>query len=150
MQDTWFHRWARKIPWGRNGSPLQCSCLGSPIGRGGWRVPSPWGHQLNYSSRSEMNVSPCSHPNLKSRIEDKDPSHFVKHSFTKSNNSFSRDTLRISPRLLWAGKKLWNSNGRKLSSSAWSLEYTVDLFFPVFIVFPFRISPFCLIPLFFF
>ena len=33
-----FHSWAGKIPWEGNGQPLQCSCLGSPIGRGAWRA----------------------------------------------------------------------------------------------------------------
>ena len=32
--------WGRS-PGGGNGSPLQCSCLGSPMGRGAWRATVP-------------------------------------------------------------------------------------------------------------
>ena len=31
-----FDLWVRKIPWKRNGNPLQCSCLENPMGRGAW------------------------------------------------------------------------------------------------------------------
>ena len=31
-----LHPWVGKIPWRRNGNPLQNSCLGNPIDRGVW------------------------------------------------------------------------------------------------------------------
>ena len=34
-----------RSPGGRNGNPLQYSCLENPTARGAWRVYSPWGHQ---------------------------------------------------------------------------------------------------------
>ena len=33
-----FDSWVRKIPWGRNGSPVQYSCLRNPMDRGAWRT----------------------------------------------------------------------------------------------------------------
>ena len=39
MQETQRHRsnpWVGKIPWERNGSPFQYSCLGNPLDRGAW------------------------------------------------------------------------------------------------------------------
>ena len=33
-----FNPWVRKIPWRRNGNPLQYSCLGNSMGRGAWRA----------------------------------------------------------------------------------------------------------------
>ena len=36
--------WIRKIPWRRNGNPLQVSCLENPMDRGAWLATySPWG-----------------------------------------------------------------------------------------------------------
>ena len=37
--------WVRKIPWRRNGYPLQYSGLGGSIDRGAWTGHSPWGHK---------------------------------------------------------------------------------------------------------
>ena len=39
-----FNPWVAKVPWRRNGNPLQCSCLGNPMDRSlvGY---SPWGHK---------------------------------------------------------------------------------------------------------
>ena len=31
-----FDRWVRKVPWRRNGNPLQCSRLENPMDRGAW------------------------------------------------------------------------------------------------------------------
>ena len=31
-----FDPWVGKIPWSRNGNPLQCSCLENSSGRGSW------------------------------------------------------------------------------------------------------------------
>ena len=31
-----FDHWVGKIPWRRNGNPLQFSCLGDPVYRGAW------------------------------------------------------------------------------------------------------------------
>ena len=33
-----FDPWTGKIPWRRNGNPLQCSCLENPMDRGAWRA----------------------------------------------------------------------------------------------------------------
>ena len=33
-----LHPWVGKIPWRRNGNPLQNSCLGNPIDTGVWRA----------------------------------------------------------------------------------------------------------------
>ena len=33
-----FYPWVGKIPWGRAGNPLQCSCLENPMDRGAWRA----------------------------------------------------------------------------------------------------------------
>ena len=37
-RDNRFNPWVRKIPWSRNGNPLQCSCLGNPMDRGAWQA----------------------------------------------------------------------------------------------------------------
>ena len=34
-----------RFPGGANGNLLQCSYLGYPMDRGGWRSYSPWGHK---------------------------------------------------------------------------------------------------------
>ena len=39
-----------------NGTPLQDSCLENPMDRGGWQVPSPWGHK----SRTRLSNSATS------------------------------------------------------------------------------------------
>ena len=36
MQETWFDPWVGKIPWRRNGTPLQYSCLETLMDRGAW------------------------------------------------------------------------------------------------------------------
>ena len=36
VRERWFHPRFRKIPWRRNGSPLQYSCLENPMDRGAW------------------------------------------------------------------------------------------------------------------
>jgi len=33
-----FDPWVGRIPGGRNGNPLQCSCLGHPMDRGAWEA----------------------------------------------------------------------------------------------------------------
>ena len=33
-----FDTWVRKIPWRRNGLPLQYSCLENPMNRGAWKA----------------------------------------------------------------------------------------------------------------
>ena len=33
-----FNPWVRKIPWRRNGNPLQYSCLGNPMDRRAWQA----------------------------------------------------------------------------------------------------------------
>ena len=33
-----FDSWVRKIPWRRNGNPLQYPCLENPLDRGAWRA----------------------------------------------------------------------------------------------------------------
>ena len=33
-----FDPWVRKIPWSRNGNPLQCSCLKNPMDRRAWQT----------------------------------------------------------------------------------------------------------------
>ena len=38
MQESWVDHWVRKIPWKRNGYPLQYSCLENSMDRGAWRV----------------------------------------------------------------------------------------------------------------
>ena len=35
-EGVWVHRWLWKVPWRGHGSPLQCSCLESPMDRGAW------------------------------------------------------------------------------------------------------------------
>ena len=42
--ETWFDPWSGRFPGGRNGNPLQYSCLGNPMDRGAWRA-SPWGRK---------------------------------------------------------------------------------------------------------
>ena len=42
-----FNPWVRKIPWRRNGNPLQYPCLGNPMDRGPWlatvhRITKSW------------------------------------------------------------------------------------------------------------
>ena len=36
--DALFNSWIGKIPWRRNGNPLQYSCLESPMDREAWRA----------------------------------------------------------------------------------------------------------------
>ena len=38
MQETGFNSWIRKIPWRRNGNPLQYSCLENSMDRGEWQA----------------------------------------------------------------------------------------------------------------
>jgi len=38
-----FHPWVGKIPWRRNGNPLQYTCLENPMDRGAWRATA---HQI--------------------------------------------------------------------------------------------------------
>ena len=45
MRETWFNPWVRRSPGGGYVNPLQCSCLGNPMNRGGWTMDSPWGHK---------------------------------------------------------------------------------------------------------
>ena len=33
-----FDSWVGKVPWRRNGNPLQYSCLENPMDRGAWRA----------------------------------------------------------------------------------------------------------------
>ena len=41
-----FNLWIGKIPWReKNDNPLQYSCLGNPMDRGGSGVTVPWGHK---------------------------------------------------------------------------------------------------------
>ena len=35
-QETWVQSWVWKIPWRRNGNPLQYSCLENPLDKGIW------------------------------------------------------------------------------------------------------------------
>ena len=35
-QETWFYPWVGKIPWRREGNPLQYSCLENSIDKGAW------------------------------------------------------------------------------------------------------------------
>ena len=37
---SWFDPWVREIPFEGNGNPLQYSCLGNPLDRGGWQAKS--------------------------------------------------------------------------------------------------------------
>ena len=37
-QETEIDPWVKKLPGGRNGNPLQYSCLGNPVDRGAWRA----------------------------------------------------------------------------------------------------------------
>ena len=34
VRDTGFDHWVGKIPWRRDGYPVQCSCLENPVNRG--------------------------------------------------------------------------------------------------------------------
>ena len=38
MRETEFDTWVKKIPWRRDGYPLQFSCLGNSMDRGAWQV----------------------------------------------------------------------------------------------------------------
>ena len=38
MWETQVRSWVGKVPWRRNGNPLQCSCLENPMDRGAWRA----------------------------------------------------------------------------------------------------------------
>ena len=38
MQETWVGPWVGKIPGGKNGNPLQSSCLENPVDRGAWQA----------------------------------------------------------------------------------------------------------------
>ena len=40
-----FSPWVGKMPWRRNGNPLQSSCLGNPMDREAWVATSPWGRK---------------------------------------------------------------------------------------------------------
>ena len=53
-----FNPWVRKILWRRNGNPLQCPCLGTPMDRGAcW---GPWGHrELALTEQSPAAVCHC-------------------------------------------------------------------------------------------
>ena len=44
-----FDPWVEKIPWGGNGYPLQCSCLGNPMDRGAW-----WATSIVTKSRTRL------------------------------------------------------------------------------------------------
>ena len=58
----WFDPWVGKIPWRRNGNPLQCSCLENPMERGAWRatvhvVTNSLGHDWsNLAQHHEYNA----------------------------------------------------------------------------------------------
>ena len=41
-----------------NGNPLQDSCLGNPMGRGGWQVDSPRGHKESHRTE-QLNICLC-------------------------------------------------------------------------------------------
>ena len=44
-----FNPWVRKIPWRREGNPLQYSCLENPMDRGASRATyRPWGHRVRH------------------------------------------------------------------------------------------------------
>ena len=45
LQETLGSPWARKIPWGRNGNPLQYSCLEKSHGQRSLAGYSPEGHK---------------------------------------------------------------------------------------------------------
>ena len=38
MQEITLDTWVGKIPWRRNGNPLQDSCLGNLMNRGAWQA----------------------------------------------------------------------------------------------------------------
>ena len=42
-----FDSWLEKIPWRRNSNPLQYSCLGNPMDRGGWWATVHGSQRLN-------------------------------------------------------------------------------------------------------
>ena len=59
-----FDPWAGKIPWKRNGNPLQYSCLGKPHGQRSLAGHSPRGHkevdmteQLNHHHRHLISIT---------------------------------------------------------------------------------------------
>ena len=45
-----------RSPGGRNGNPLQYSCLGNPTNRGAWWAYSPWGHKES-ATTEQLTVS---------------------------------------------------------------------------------------------
>ena len=58
-----------------NGSPLQYSCLGSPVERGAWRAYGPWGHREPHTTKrasgdtDKSAIKHCSHVTVAQRWE---------------------------------------------------------------------------------
>ena len=64
-----FNPWSRKMPWRRNGNPLQNSCLENSMGRGAWRATvqrftkswtrlSDWGREAGLMRNSFIDQVP--------------------------------------------------------------------------------------------
>ena len=51
-----FDPWVREISWGRNGNPLQYSCLGNPMDRGTWGLHS-MDSQKSQTRLSDFSIS---------------------------------------------------------------------------------------------
>ena len=61
MQETRFDPWVRSYPEGRNGNPLQYSCLENPIDRGAWQailhgVANSWTRTLLSTHRTHTHT----------------------------------------------------------------------------------------------
>ena len=59
MQETWFDPWIGKtFPTGGNGKPLQYSCLGNPMDRGGPVDCSPSGNKESDTTEHTLTSNP--------------------------------------------------------------------------------------------
>ena len=50
--------WVRKIPWRRNGNPLQYSCLENPMDRGAWPITFHGSQRVRHDWVTSLSLSP--------------------------------------------------------------------------------------------
>ena len=54
VQEMHFDPWVRKIPWRRDGNPLQYSCLKNPMGRGASQATVHWVTESDITESAEQ------------------------------------------------------------------------------------------------